>query len=155
MATTIVGLTLAASFTPQEVQRWSSAPRLAATSVAAIPLLALVAAPAALLAVDPPVTLRFAIADEMGRLSDPYVRAFVQEVALRSGGSVTLDPTWDAGGDDYEQGVVRMLVDGTADVALAAGRPGTSPGSPASRRSRHRSSSTATSWRRRSRPTRS
>ena len=96
--------------------------RLAATSVAAIPLLALVAAPAALLAVDPPVTLRFAVADEMGRLSDPYVRAFVQEVALRSGGSVTLDPTWDAGGDDYEQGVVRMLVDGTADVALAAGR---------------------------------
>ena len=55
--------------------------RLAATSVAVIPLLALLAAPAALLAADPPVTLRFAVADEEGRPSDPYVRAFVQEVA--------------------------------------------------------------------------
>ena len=96
--------------------------RLAATSVAAIPLLALLAAPAAMLAADPPVTLRFAVADDEGRPSDPYVRALVQEVALRSGGSVTLDPTWGAGGDDFEQGVARLLVDGGADVALAAGR---------------------------------
>ena len=105
--------------------------RLAATSVAAIPLLALVAAPAALLAADPPVTLRFAIADEEGRPSDPYVRAFVQEVALRSGGSVTLDPTWSAGGDDFEQGVARLLIDGQADLGLAAGRAWSAVGIPA------------------------
>ena len=35
---------------------------------------------------------------------------------------MTLDPTWDAGGDDYEQGVARMLVDGMTDLALVAGR---------------------------------
>lgn len=105
--------------------------RLAATSVAVIPLLALVAAPAALLAADPPVTLRFAIADEEGRPSDPYVRAFVQEVALRSGGSVTLDPTWSAGGDDFEQGVARLLIDGQADLGLAAGRAWSAVGIPA------------------------
>ena len=96
--------------------------RLAATAVAAIPLLALVAGPATTLAADPPVTLRFAVADGDSSPSSAYVRAFLQEVAVRSGGSVTLDPIWTAGGDDFEQGVTRMLVAGDADVALAAGR---------------------------------
>jgi TRAP-type C4-dicarboxylate transport system substrate-binding protein len=73
----------------------------------------------------PPVTLRFAVADGESRPSDPYVRAFVDEVASRSDGSVTIQPIWDAGADTpqgFEQGVAHLLVDGKADLALSAGR---------------------------------
>jgi TRAP-type C4-dicarboxylate transport system substrate-binding protein len=90
-----------------------------------IPLLALLAAPAALLAADPAVTLRFAIADEEGRPSDPYVRAFAEELAARSGGTLAVDIVWDAGSATdlgFEQGVAQLLVDGQADLGLTAGR---------------------------------
>ena len=71
---------------------------------------------------DSPVTLRFAVADGEGAPSDPYVHAFVEEVAQRSGGTVTLEPVWRAAGDAFEQGVAHMLVDGQVELAMAAGR---------------------------------
>jgi TRAP-type C4-dicarboxylate transport system substrate-binding protein len=71
---------------------------------------------------DSPVTLRFAVADAEGRPSDPYVHAFVDAVAQRSGGTVTVEPIWDAGGDAFEQGVAHMLVDGQVELAMVAGR---------------------------------
>ena len=71
---------------------------------------------------DSPVTLRFAVADAEGRPSDPYVHAFVDAVAQRSGGTVTVEPVWEAGGDAFEQGVAHMLVDGQVELAMAAGR---------------------------------
>src|SRR5687767_10915321 len=71
---------------------------------------------------DSPVQLRFAISDESGRPSEPHARAFIDEVAERSGGSVTLEPIWNAAGDDFERGVARQLVAGDADIGLVAGR---------------------------------
>jgi TRAP-type C4-dicarboxylate transport system substrate-binding protein len=71
---------------------------------------------------DTPVTLRFAISDEQGRPSEPYVDDLVSEVAERSGGSVTLMPIWDAGGGEFEAGVARLLLDGDAEVGLVASR---------------------------------
>jgi TRAP-type C4-dicarboxylate transport system substrate-binding protein len=81
--------------------------------------------PAAATAADPPVALRLAVADDVGRPSDPYVRAFADEVAARSGGSVTVDVTWDAGSlteQGFERGVANLVTDGTFDLGLAAGR---------------------------------
>ncbi|MFN8619629.1 MAG: hypothetical protein U0869_02625 [Chloroflexota bacterium] len=88
-------------------------------------LILLAAASAAATAADPPVTLRFAVADDEYRPSDPYVRAFADEVKARSGGSVTVDIHWSAGdGTDlgFEQGVASLVTSGAADVGLAAGR---------------------------------
>jgi TRAP-type C4-dicarboxylate transport system substrate-binding protein len=74
------------------------------------------------LAASPAVTLRFAVSDDQGKPSDAYVRAFSDEVSARTGGTVTLDISWGAGGDAFEQGVAKMLAAGQADIALAAGR---------------------------------
>ncbi|MET0772480.1 MAG: hypothetical protein ABWZ82_05295 [Candidatus Limnocylindrales bacterium] len=71
---------------------------------------------------DASVTLRLAVSDAADRPSAPIVMTFIDEVARRSGGSVTLEPIWEAGGEDFEQGVARMVVDGDADLGVAAGR---------------------------------
>ncbi len=108
-------------------------------AIAATLAATLVAIPAAASAQgDTPVTLRFAVSDSQDELSAPYVTAFVDEVARQSNGSVTLTPIWEAGGglpqpgtgdlipdafgQGYEQTVAHMLVDGEADLALAASR---------------------------------
>jgi C4-dicarboxylate-binding protein DctP len=78
-----------------------------------------------------PVTLRFAVADDSDAPSAPYARAFVDEVATRSGGSITIDVIWDAGRttrDGFEMGTARRLVDGDVDLALAASRAWTAVG---------------------------
>lgn len=79
----------------------------------------------AVFAADPPATLRFAVADEEGRPSDPWVRVFADEVAARSGGTLAVDIVWDAGSATdlgFEWGVAQLLVDGQADLGLTAGR---------------------------------
>jgi TRAP-type C4-dicarboxylate transport system substrate-binding protein len=74
---------------------------------------------------EDPLTLRLAVADDVDRPSDPYVRAFVDEVATRSDGTLTIEPVFDAGRDTeqgFEQGVAHLLVDGAYELALSAGR---------------------------------
>ncbi|MCY7417779.1 MAG: hypothetical protein LH650_04650 [Chloroflexi bacterium] len=98
--------------------------RIPAALLAALALAA-AAGPAAVHAQDTPVTLRLAVADGEGRPSDPYVHAFIDAVAANSGGSITVEPVWEAGADTnpiFEQGVAHLLVDGKADLALTAGR---------------------------------
>src|SRR6478609_8852116 len=73
-------------------------------------------------AASPAITLRFAVADDEGRPSDAYIRAFADEVNTRTNGAVTLAITWSAAGDAYEQGVANMLASGQTDFALAGGR---------------------------------
>ena len=83
------------------------------------------AGPAAGQAADPSITLRMAVDDAQGRQSEPYVSAFIDEVAARTGGSVVVEPTWDAGGGasgGFEVSVAQQLVAGEADLALTAGR---------------------------------
>jgi TRAP-type C4-dicarboxylate transport system substrate-binding protein len=49
----------------------------------------------------------------------------VDEGAQRSGGSVVVEPLWDAGAETaqgFERGVAHLVVDGGADLGLAAGR---------------------------------
>jgi TRAP-type C4-dicarboxylate transport system substrate-binding protein len=74
---------------------------------------------------EAPVTLRLAVADQPGRPSTPGVEAFVAAANELSGGSVTVEPIWDAGVDTelgFEQGTAKRLVDGDVELALAASR---------------------------------
>jgi TRAP-type C4-dicarboxylate transport system substrate-binding protein len=76
-------------------------------------------------AADPAVTLRLAIVDAEDNTQGPLARAFIQEVSTRSGGTITIDPIWSAGGgaeSGYEQSVTRQLVQGQADLALVPSR---------------------------------
>jgi C4-dicarboxylate-binding protein DctP len=77
-------------------------------------------------AADPPVTLRLAIAADEGAPVATGARAFVDEVASRSGGSVAIEPIWDAGasyaGKTFEQAVTQQLVDGQTDLAIVPSR---------------------------------
>lgn len=81
--------------------------------------------PAAALAADPPVTLRMAIVDTEDQTQGANVHRFMDEVAARSGGSVTIQPVWDAGGGPvggYEQAVAKQLAGGQADLAMVPSR---------------------------------
>jgi C4-dicarboxylate-binding protein DctP len=74
---------------------------------------------------DNPVTLRFAVADEEGRPSDPYVREFIAQVKTLSEGNITIEPLWNAGATTeagFEVGVIQLVKGGQADVGLAASR---------------------------------
>src|SRR5262245_44463596 len=48
---------------------------------------------------DAPVTLRLAVADGQDAQSEPYVQAFIDAAAARSGGSITIEPHWFAAGE--------------------------------------------------------
>jgi TRAP-type C4-dicarboxylate transport system substrate-binding protein len=72
-----------------------------------------------------PVTLRMALADQVGRPSEPYVLEFIQQVKTRSNGSITIESVWDAGAETtppFEQGVVKMVTEGQYDLGLAGSR---------------------------------
>ena len=96
------------------------------TAVLAATLAMAAAMPATVaMAADPPVTLRFAVVGGEDDMMAPYAKAFIEEAASRSGGSVVLQPVWGAGNGasgGYEQGVARLMVDGSADLALTASR---------------------------------
>ena len=70
-------------------------------------------------------TLRFAVADQGGRPSEPYVLEFVEQVKSLSNGGINIEPIWDAGeGTEAggEAGVVQLVKDGQADLGLAGSR---------------------------------
>ena len=71
---------------------------------------------------DPPITLRLAIAGAAGPPGQAVIDDLVQRVATLSGGKITIVPTYDAAGPRFEEGVVELLQDGDADLAIAASR---------------------------------
>jgi TRAP-type C4-dicarboxylate transport system substrate-binding protein/DNA-binding beta-propeller fold protein YncE len=73
--------------------------------------------------VSAPVTLRFGISDPVGRPSQEAVETFIAEVESRSGGSIEVEPVWDAGGGGgFEEATAGLVIDGTVDLALVASR---------------------------------
>ena len=83
------------------------------------------AAPAATQAQSEAITLRLAVADAQDRPSTPYVFEFIEQVKSRSGGSITIEPTWDAGAETtpvFEQGVVKIVKEGQYELGFAASR---------------------------------
>jgi TRAP-type C4-dicarboxylate transport system substrate-binding protein len=91
-------------------------------SVTTISLVAALLVPAVSLGADPTATLRLAVAEGEGGRTDPYVRALIEEVSERTAGSVGLDPIWQAGGADFEEGVARLLASGEVDLALTGAK---------------------------------
>jgi TRAP-type C4-dicarboxylate transport system substrate-binding protein len=88
---------------------------------AAMPLATSMAAVAA----DPPITLHLGVSDEAGRPSQAAIDAFIEEVATRSGGSITIDPVYDAGAtspEGFEVGTAGRVMRGEVDLALVASR---------------------------------
>ncbi len=78
------------------------------------------------LAQDQPVSLRLAVSDFRGQLSEPYIETFVTEVARRTHGSVTIEPTYQSEMPQtelpFEQGVASLLEAGDFELGLAAAR---------------------------------
>lgn len=98
---------------------------MAVTSLVAAAALLVTGATGATAQADRPVTLRLAVADFEGQTTDSYVRLFIDEVAERSGGSVTIEPAWNAGSEhasEFERGVANLVVDGTYELGLAGAR---------------------------------
>jgi TRAP-type C4-dicarboxylate transport system substrate-binding protein len=99
-----------------------------APATASLPTPLLTPAPAAATAVPPtdtPVTLRLAVSDTQERPSDPFVREFIAQANTLSGGTLTIEPIWDAGADTsagFEAGVIQLVQAGDADLGLAASR---------------------------------
>jgi TRAP-type C4-dicarboxylate transport system substrate-binding protein/uncharacterized protein with WD repeat len=70
-------------------------------------------------------TLRFAVADQGGRPSEPYVLEFIEQVKILSNGNLLIEPIWDAAPDSKdgpEVGVIRLVLEGQADLGLAGSR---------------------------------
>jgi TRAP-type C4-dicarboxylate transport system substrate-binding protein len=58
-------------------------------------------------------------------MSAPIILAFVEQVQQRSGGSLVIEPVWEAGADteaEYEQGVIAAVRAGEYELGLAATR---------------------------------
>ena len=73
----------------------------------------------------PSITLRLAVADANDAPSAPIVLAFVEQVQQRSGGSLVIEPVWEAGADteaEFEQGVLAAVRAGEYELGLAATR---------------------------------
>jgi TRAP-type C4-dicarboxylate transport system substrate-binding protein len=67
---------------------------------------------------DPPITLRVAAADG----PSPEMDLLVNRVAELSAGRMTVTPVLNAGGADYETGVIRLVKAGDVEIALVATR---------------------------------
>jgi TRAP-type C4-dicarboxylate transport system substrate-binding protein len=67
-----------------------------------------------------PITLRIGTDDGPGRPAADQIEQFAREVAARSGGRLRIEPVWqaagDAGQDDWDQKVARMVVSGDLDL---------------------------------------
>jgi TRAP-type C4-dicarboxylate transport system substrate-binding protein/DNA-binding beta-propeller fold protein YncE len=71
------------------------------------------------------ITLHLAIADALGRPSEPYVLEFIEQVKTLSNGDITIEPIWQAGSDTtptFEQGVAKVVKEGQYDLGLAGSR---------------------------------
>jgi TRAP-type C4-dicarboxylate transport system substrate-binding protein len=75
---------------------------------------------------DPaPVTLRIGTDDSQGRPGADQIERFAKEVDQRSDGRLTIEPVWQAAGqnvDDWDQAVARMVIDGDVDMGLIPAR---------------------------------
>jgi len=82
-------------------------------------------APKATTAPVEPITLSMGIPDGDNVLYAPYVLEFIRQAKTLSKGSITIEPTWEAGDSTnagYEVGVIQLVKDGTFDLGLAASR---------------------------------
>jgi len=71
------------------------------------------------------ITLHLAIADALGRPSEPYVLEFIEQVETLSNGDITIEPIWQAGSDTtpvFEQGVAKVVKEGQYELGLAGSR---------------------------------
>jgi TRAP-type C4-dicarboxylate transport system substrate-binding protein len=75
---------------------------------------------------DPaPITLRIGTDDTPGRPGAMQIEQFAQQVDRRSDGQLTIEPVWQAagqGGNDPDQVVARMVVDGDLDLGMIPAR---------------------------------
>ena len=97
--------------------------RMPATLMA-VALMTMAGSPAVTAQGDP-VALRLAISDGIGRPSQAAVDTFIEQVATLSGGSITVEPVYDAGGDTpegFEVGVAGLVERGDIDLGIAASR---------------------------------
>lgn len=72
-----------------------------------------------------PITLRLGIPDGDTVLYAPYVSEFIEQAKTLSNGTITIEPTWEAGDGTsvgYEVGVIQLVKDGTFDLGIAASR---------------------------------
>ena len=72
-----------------------------------------------------PITLRMGIPDGDNVLYAPYVLEFIDQAKTLSNGTITIEPTWEAGNltsAGYEVGVIKLVKDGRFDLGLAASR---------------------------------
>lgn len=72
-----------------------------------------------------PLTLRLAIADGGGVVSEPYILEFIDQVESRSNGKIVVEPIWEAGNvtdAGFETGVIQLVKQGRAELGLAATR---------------------------------
>src|SRR6476469_11043305 len=101
------------------------------TSVAFLAVLAGVAAPVlaansatASTASSPPsdrLTLRVGTDDDDGRPAGAQILEFAAQVADRSGGAITIEPTWHAAGEDipnWDQAVAGLVTSGDLEMGL-------------------------------------
>lgn len=79
------------------------------------------AAHATTVPIGPPVTLRMADAEDQGRSSQPWIDKFVSAVASESGGAMTVEVLYNAGGEEAkpeEQIVAERVKSGGVELAL-------------------------------------
>ncbi len=82
-------------------------------------------APKATPAPAEPITLRMGIPDGDNVLYAPYVLEFIEQAKTLSNGTITIEPTWEAGDSTsagYEVGVIQLVKEGRFDLGLAASR---------------------------------
>jgi hypothetical protein len=77
-------------------------------------------APASAMAADPPITLRLATSEDPDRPSQPFLDRFAAEVEGRSGGSMTVEIIYAAGGheSDKEMITAQRVQDGDVELAV-------------------------------------
>ncbi len=82
-------------------------------------------APVATPAQNKHITLRLGLPDGDDVLYAPYVLEFVEQVKILSNENIAIKPVWQAGDTTdagYEKGVIQLVIDGEADLGLAASR---------------------------------
>ena len=82
--------------------------------------------------VGAPVTLRLADAEDQGRSSQPWIDRFIEKVTINSGGTITIEPIYNAGGGNDEKPgevvVAGQVIAGDVELALVPVRAWSSVG---------------------------
>ena len=72
-----------------------------------------------------PITLRLVVYDNRGSPSEPYVLEFIDQVKTLSGGSIVVEPTWNAGAQTSpgtEPDAIKAVLAAKYDLGLVASR---------------------------------